>query len=93
MAGKADIVDHLANTVEGITKKQAGESFDAVFDYISDTLADGDKIQVPGFGTFQVSQSKERQGHNPKTGEAMTIPASNKVRFKAGKNLKESVNE
>jgi len=92
MAGKADIVDHVAASVAGITKKQASEALDAVFDYISKQLADGDRVQVPGFGTFTVSERKERQGRNPKTNEPMTIPASKSVRFKPGKGLKDSVN-
>lgn len=89
--GKADIVDHLANTVE-LTKKQATEAFEAIFDNISDSLASGDKVQVPGFGSFQISERAERQGRNPKTGEAMTIAASKSVRFKPGKQLKDAVN-
>ena len=89
--GKADIVDHLANTVD-LTKKQATEAFEAIFDSISDSLANGEKVQVPGFGSFQVSERAERQGRNPKTGEPMTIAASKNVRFKAGKALKDSVN-
>jgi len=92
MAGKADLVDHVAASVAGITKKQAGEALDAVFGYISKQLADGDRVQVPGFGTFTVSERKARQGRNPKTNEPMTIPASKGVRFKPGKGLKDVVN-
>lgn len=91
MAGKADIVDYLANSAE-LTKKQAAEAFDAVFDYIGKNLAGGDRVQIPGFGTFQTSERKERPGINPKTKEPMTIAASTTVRFKPGKNLKEAVN-
>lgn len=93
MAGKADIVDHLANTLEGLTKKAASEAFDAVFDHMSGLLAGGDRVQVPGFGTFQISERAERQGRNPKTKEPMTIPASKSVRFKPGKQLKDAVNK
>jgi DNA-binding protein HU-beta len=92
MAGKADIVDHLVNNVEGVTKKQAGEILDTVFDYIGSALVDGDRVQVPGFGTFQISERAERQGLNPKTKAPITIPASKGVRFKPGKALKDSVN-
>lgn len=93
MAGKADIVDHLVDSVDDMTKKQAGEVVDAIFDCVTDTLADGERVQVPGFGTFSITHRKERQGRNPATGAAITIPASNGVSFKAGKNLKEAVNE
>ncbi len=92
MAGKADIVEFLAGSLEGLTKKQAGEVFDAIFDNIADSLAGGDRVQIAGFGTFNVSERKERQGRNPKTNEPMTIAASKGVRFKPGKSLKDSVN-
>lgn len=92
MAGKADIVDHVADNVEGITKKQAGEAFDEIINFITDSLADGDRVAISGFGTFTISERSERQGRNPKTGEPMTIPASKNARFKAGKQLKEAVN-
>lgn len=93
MAGKADIVDAVVNSVEGVSKKQAAETFEAIFDAITDTLADGDRVSIPGFGSFSISHRAERQGRNPATGASMTIPASNLVKFKAGKELKESVNE
>ncbi len=92
MAGKADIVDHVASSVEGITKKQAGEALDAVLGYLSDQLAQGERVQLPGFGTFVVTESAERQGRNPKTNQPMTIAARKNVRFRPGKGLKESVN-
>lgn len=93
MAGKADIVEHLAYNLDGMTKKDAAEAFDAVFEHVAHLLANGERVQVPGFGTFQISERAERQGRNPKTKEAMTIPASKTVRFKPGKNLKDSVNK
>ena len=92
MAGKSDIVDHVVSSVEGLTKKQAGEALDAVFGYISEQLVGGDRVQVAGFGTFTVSERGERQGRNPRTGETMTIAASKNARFKAAKALKDSLN-
>lgn len=92
MAGKADIIDNLVGKLDGLTKKLAGEAIDGIFDHISDCLAGGDKVQVPGFGTFQVSERKERQGLNPQTKQPITIPASKGVRFKPGKQLKDAVN-
>jgi DNA-binding protein HU-beta len=91
MAGKADIVDVLANSFEGLTKKQAGEVFDAIFDHIGKNLATGERVQIAGFGTFTVSERAARQGRNPKTKEAITIAASKNVRFKVGKQLKDSL--
>jgi DNA-binding protein HU-beta len=93
MAGKADMVEHVFNTVEGLTKKQAAEAFDAVFEAITDVLKDGERAQCPGFGSFSVSERSARKGRNPATGDTITIPASKNVRFKPGKDLKESVNE
>ena len=92
MAGKSDIVDHVVGSVEGLTKKQAGETLDAIFSYIGEQLAGGDRVQVAGFGTFTVSERGERQGRNPQTGEPMTIAASKNARFKAAKALKDSLN-
>jgi DNA-binding protein HU-beta len=92
MAGKADIVNHLVDNLEGLTKKQAGEAVDAILDYIRDCLSGDDKVQLPGFGTFQVAHRKARQGRNPQSGKTITIPASKGVNFKAGKSLKDAVN-
>lgn len=92
MAGKADIVDQVAGSVDGITKKQAGEAFDAVFDAITGHLGDGERVTLPGFGSFSVTARAARRGRNPATGQAITIPASKNARFKAGKDLKEAVN-
>lgn len=91
MAGKADIVDHLANSFESLTKKQANEIFDAIFESISKQLKAGERVQIAGFGTFTVSTRAERQGRNPKTKEAITIAASKNVRFKVGKQLKDTL--
>ena len=92
MAGKSDIVDHVVGSVEGISKKQAGEALDAIFGYVSEQLAGGERVQVAGFGTFTVSERAERQGRNPQTGEAMTIKASKGARFKSAKALKDALN-
>ena len=93
MASKADIANHVATNVEGMTKKAAGETVDSIFEQITAALADGDRVQIPGFGSFSVSHRAERQGRNPATGETITIKASNNVRFKAGKALKDAVND
>ena len=92
MAGKSDIVDTVANAA-GLTKKQSGDAFDAVFEAISEHLGNGDRVQVPGFGSFTVSERAARTGGNPATGKPMQIPASKNVRFKAGKELKSAVND
>ena len=90
MAGKADIVDYIADNVEGISKKQASEAFESIVDAISKHLKKGDRVQVPGFGSFAVAKRAARTGRNPETGEAIAIAASKNVRFKAGKDLKDA---
>ncbi|HEV8579963.1 MAG TPA: HU family DNA-binding protein [Thermoanaerobaculia bacterium] len=92
MAGKADLVNSIVDSVDGITRRQATEAFDAVFAAISDALKAGESAKVPGFGSFNVSERAARKGRNPATGESIKIKASKSVRFKAGKELKETVN-
>jgi len=87
---KAEFIDAVA-AKEGMTKKDAAQAVNAVFDCISEALAAGDKVQVIGFGTFEVRAHAAKQGRNPKTGAAITIPASKSPAFKAGKALKDSL--
>lgn len=92
MAGKADVVEHIVDAVDGITKKQAAEAFDAAFASIQRHLKKGDRVQIQGFGSFSVSERAAREGRNPATGAKIRIKASKNVRFKPGKELKDSVN-
>lgn len=92
MAGKADIVDSIADKVDGLTKKQAAEAFEAVFGTITRHLKKGERVQLPGFGSFSVSKRAARTGRNPKTGETIKIKASKAAKFKMGKELKETLN-
>ena len=75
----------------GLTKKDATAAVEATLNAIGDTLAKGEDVNLIGFGSFSVKDRAERQGRNPATGEAMTIPASKAVSFKAGKALKDKV--
>jgi DNA-binding protein HU-beta len=93
MAGKSDILDHVAGKAPDLTRKQVAQVFDAVFDSIGDILKSGDSAKVPGFGSFAIAERPARKGRNPATGEAISIKASKSVRFKPGKELKESVNK
>ncbi|HEX3129278.1 MAG TPA: HU family DNA-binding protein [Thermoanaerobaculia bacterium] len=93
MAGKADLVNGIVDRVEGITRRQAAEAFEAVFDSIVDALRAGENAKVPGFGSFSMSERAARKGRNPATGESINIKASKTVRFKVGKELKEAVNK
>lgn len=91
MAGKADIVNAIAEKA-GISKKEATAAYDAFVDYIADSCAAGERCAIPGLGSFAVSERAAREGRNPRTNEAIHIPASKNVRFRAGKDLKESLN-
>ena len=88
---KGDLINRVAESAE-LTQAQAKTAVNSVFEAISDSLADGDKVTLVGFGTFSVRHSPERQGRNPATGQAITIAAKNNVKFKPGKELTESVN-
>jgi DNA-binding protein HU-beta len=93
MAGKADLVNSIVDRVEGLTRRQAVEAFEAVFDSITDALRSGEGAKVPGFGSFVLAERAARKGRNPATGESISIKASRSVRFRVGKELKESVNK
>jgi DNA-binding protein HU-beta len=92
MAGKSDLVNSIVERVEGLTRRQATQAFEAIFDTITESLKAGEGAKVPGFGSFGVSERAARKGRNPATGESISIKASKTVRFKAGKELKEAVN-
>jgi len=87
---KAELVAAVAEKTE-FTKKDAEKAVSAVFDAISEALAKGEKVQLVGFGTFEVKRREERVGRNPQTKEEIRIPACNVPAFKAGKALKEAV--
>ena len=90
MAGKAELVERVAE-LTGYPKTQVAMTYDLLFELMSEALAEDDKVTVPNFGTFQVTQRPARAGRNPATGEAITIAASKTVRFKVSKNLKEQL--
>lgn len=92
MAGKADIVDHIAGSVDGLTKKAAGEAFDAAIEAIVKGLKKGDRVQIPGFGSFSVNKRAARKGRNPATGATIKIPASRVPKFSPSKGLKDALN-
>ena len=90
---KADLVANVAKQTK-LTKKDAEAAVNAVIESIEDALKEGDKVQLIGFGTFEVRARKERQGRNPRNpGEVIKIPESKAPVFKAGKSLKEAVNK
>ena len=78
--------------VAGISKADAGKAVTAMLDVLKEALAKGDKVSLPGFGTFEITERAARTGRNPQTGAAIEIAASKGVKFKAGKALKDAVN-
>ncbi|MCI1903718.1 HU family DNA-binding protein [Enterococcus hirae] len=90
MANKAELIENVASKT-GLTKKDATAAVDAVFSTIQSTLAKGEKVQLIGFGNFEVRQRAARKGRNPQTNEVIEIPASKVPAFKPGKALKDAV--
>ncbi len=90
MANKADLIDGVAEK-SGLTKKDATAAVEGLFDVVTETLAEGERVQVIGFGTFEVRDRAARKGRNPQTGEEIQIPATKVPAFKAGKGLKDAV--
>mgnify|MGYP004519627453 FL=1 len=88
---KSDLIAAVAAKT-GETKKSAEASINALVDVIAETLAKGDKIQLVGFGSFEVRARAARKGRNPQTGKEMKIAAKKAPVFKAGKALKDAVN-
>lgn len=89
---KSELIASVAEA-SGLAKKDAEKAVNAVCANIVNALASDDNVQIIGFGTFEVKQREARQGRNPQTGETNNIPACKAVTFKAGKPLKEAVNQ
>ena len=88
---KTELIAAVAEKAD-ISKKDAEKAMKAFVEVVTEQLKSGDKVQVVGFGTFEVSERAAREGRNPHTGEAMTIAASKAPKFKAGKALKDALN-
>ena len=88
---KTELVAAIAEKAE-ISKKDSEKALKAFIDVVSDQLKKGDKVQLVGFGTFEVSERAAREGRNPQTGKTMKIAACKAPKFKTGKALKDEVN-
>ena len=89
---KADIIEAVYDQI-GFSKKETAEVVELVFETMKDTLADGDKIKISGFGNFVVRDKRARPGRNPQTGEAITISQRKVLTFKPSQVLKSALNE
>ena len=88
---KAELIRAVASGAD-ISNADAAAAVDSVFGAITDTLRSGSEVRLAGFGSFSVVDRKATSGRNPRTGEAISIPASRQPKFKAGKTLKDAVN-
>ena len=88
---KTELVAAMADAA-GLSKKDAEKALKAFTDVVAEELKKDGKVQLVGFGTFEVSKRAAREGRNPQTGKTMSIPASKAPKFKAGKALKGSIN-
>ena len=88
---KTELVAAMAEAAE-LSKKDAEKALKAFTDVVAAELKKGEKVQLVGFGTFEVSERAAREGRNPQTGAVMTIAASKAPKFKAGKALKDEIN-
>ena len=89
---KADIIEAVYDQI-GFSKKETAEIVALVFETMKDTLAEGDKIKISGFGNFVVRDKRARPGRNPQTGEAITISERKVLTFKPSQVLKSALNE
>ena len=89
---KTEFIAAVAEKAE-ISKKDSEKALKAFVDVVAEQLKAGDKVQLVGFGTFEVSERAAREGRNPQTGETMKIEASKAPKFKAGKALKDLINK
>lgn len=89
---KGDLINKIAEDAD-LTKTQASDALNAALNAISESLKDGNKVTLVGFGTYSVTDRKARTGRNPQTGAPIEIPAKKVVKFKPGKELSESMND
>jgi len=88
---KAELITSIAEK-SGLTKKDSEKALNAFIESVEEALAQGEKVQLVGFGTFESRRRSARKGRNPQTGEEIDIPAANMPAFKAGKALKDKLN-
>lgn len=88
---KAEFIDLVHSKLDGVSKKDAAEIVNTVFQALSSAIASDGRFSAPGLGTFNVTQRAERRGRDPRSRQEITIPASKSVSFKATPKLKESL--
>ncbi|GBD97906.1 MAG TPA: integration host factor subunit beta [Nitrospirae bacterium] len=89
---KSVLIEKIAQKLEGLSKKQTEVIIETIFESIKDSLANGGKVEVRGFGNFRLRSRNARKARNPKTGESVDVPPKKVPYFKVGKDLREMVN-
>lgn len=89
---RSDLIEKLAQKFTSLSKKDVEKAVDVIFDEITTTLAKGGRVELRGFGAFSVRKRESRVGRNPRTGEKVNVPPKSVPFFKAGKGLKERLN-
>ena len=90
---KSELITHVARRLPYVTRKDAEIIVDTIFESMVDALAQGEGIEIRGFGSLKVKDREEREGRNPKTGESVRIPAKKYPFFRIGKKLYERINQ
>lgn len=90
---RSALIEKVAERVDGLTLKQTEIVVETVFESIKEALKKGEKIEIRGFGNFRLKERQPRKARNPKTGESVDVPQKKAIRFKAGKALKEALNQ
>ena len=90
---KSELIESLTHKLDQFNQKDIEQSVNTILDTMIDALAQGQRIEIRGFGSFSLHQRKARMGRNPKTGEQVPLPAKRVPHFKPGKALREKVNE
>ena len=90
---KSVLIEKIAEKVEGLSKKQTEVVIETIFESIKDSLAQGGKVEIRGFGNFKLRSRNARKARNPKTGESVDVPPKKVPYFKVGKELREMVNK
>lgn len=90
---RSTLIEKVADRVEGLTLKQTEIVVETVFESIKDALQRNEKIEIRGFGNFRLKERAPRKARNPKTGDSVEVPQKKAIRFKAGKALREALND
>ena len=88
---KPELIEVMSQLMD-TNKKEAEKALNAFVEAVKNAVVEGDRVQIVGFGTFEVTERSERMGRNPKTGESLLVPASKSLKFKPAKALKDAVN-